>query len=287
MTKMSNDTHIRRHPHHIRGPSHLCSGIRALWDTAGEEGWEMTPRSTAMCRPLILFLLRFFLHKKDDATRNPDGPRETSLKKPNAAFPNTLETIKPLLLCVQLCLFCFTLYVSFHYLEHMCAPPPGPHRRSTPAYPRQADLRSSGPQSHHGGSHCSRAGRLSRRKEPLHSSCRPAPLRPGPTRGLDSRIHLRRQGRMKETLNMRKGHNSSRKPGGEVGTGLELTGFQVDVVVSTAAVVRLQWEQCSTAAHWSRGVSPAQVEALAAVVSRPLPVDAPITADLQDRLLTS
>lgn len=99
----------------------------------------------------------------------------------------------------------FVCFYTFHYLEHMCAPPPRQRHCSTPAYPRQADLHSNGPQSHHGGSHYSRAGRLSRSKEPLHSSCHPAPLRPVPTSGLDSSIHLQRQGRMKETLNMRKG----------------------------------------------------------------------------------
>lgn len=37
MTKMSNDTHIRSHPHHTYRSSHLCCGIWALWDPAGEE----------------------------------------------------------------------------------------------------------------------------------------------------------------------------------------------------------------------------------------------------------
>lgn len=72
MTKMSNDTHIRSHPHHTYRSSHLCCGIWALWDTAGEEEWEMTLRSFTMCVPQsFFFLLIFFLYKNDDMTRDP------------------------------------------------------------------------------------------------------------------------------------------------------------------------------------------------------------------------
>lgn len=74
MTKMSNDTHIRSHPHHTFRSSHLCRGIWALWDTAGEEEWEMTLRSFTMCVPCVsfFFLLIFFLYKNDDMTRDSD-----------------------------------------------------------------------------------------------------------------------------------------------------------------------------------------------------------------------
>lgn len=61
MTKMSNDTHIRSHPHHTYRSSHLCCGSWALWDPAGEEEWEMTLRSSTMCLPLIFFSPHIFL----------------------------------------------------------------------------------------------------------------------------------------------------------------------------------------------------------------------------------
>lgn len=167
----------------------------------------------------------------------------------------------------------------------MCAPPPCLLHRSTPMYPRQADLRSSGPQSHHGGSHYSRAGRLSRSKEPLRSSCHPAPLRPVPTSGLDSSIHLQRQGRMKETLNRRKGAPQAEagKPGRKMRTSLELTGFYMDIVSSAAPVVRQNWEQFPTAAYWVRGITPAQIIILTAMMMRPLCVYPPIATNLKER----
>lgn len=90
--------------------------------------------------------------------------------------------------------------VSFTNLRHMCTLPPSQHHRSTPAYRLQSGLHSIGPHSHHGGSHYSRAGRLSLSKETPHSSCHPAPLRPVPASGQDSSFHLQRQGQMKETL---------------------------------------------------------------------------------------
>lgn len=167
----------------------------------------------------------------------------------------------------------------------MCAPPPCLLHRSTPVYPPQADLRSNGPQSHHGGSHYSRAGRLSRSKEPLHSSCHPAPLRPVPTSGLDSSIHLQRQGQMKETLNTGKGTLQAEawKPGGKMGISLKLTGFYVDIVFSAALVIRQNWEQFSTAAYWIRGITPAQIFILTAIVPRPLCVYSPITTNLEEK----
>lgn len=178
--------------------------------------------------------------------------------------------------------------VSFHYLEHMCAPPPCLLHRSTPVYPRQGDLRSNGPQSHHGGSHYSRAGRLSRSKEPLHSSCHPAPLRPVPTSGLDSSIHLQRQGRMKERLNMRKGTLQAEawKPGGKMGIILKLTGFYTNIVFSAALMVRQNWEQFSIAAYWLRGITPAQIIILTAMMPRPLCVYFPITTNLKNKPLS-
>lgn len=176
------------------------------------------------------------------------------------------------------------VFISFHYLEHMCAPPPCLLRRSTPVYPRQGDLRSNGPQSHHGGSHYSRAGRLSRSKEPLHSSCHPAPLRPVPTSGLDSSIHLQRQGRMKETLNTRKGTLQAEawKPGGKMGIVRKLTGFYTNIVSSAALMLRQNCEQFSTAADWVRGITPAQIIILTAMMPRPLCVYFPITTNLKD-----
>lgn len=157
----------------------------------------MTPRSFTMCLPLIFFLLTFFLHKNGDRqetlTKSPLS-FETQVKlSSNLAFlqhKNIISLKKKKIRIVCVCSVTVFKCVSFHYLEHVRAPPPCLLHRSTPVYPRQADLRSSGPQSHHGGSHYSRAGCLSRSKEPLHSSCHPAPLRPVPTSGLDSSIHL-------------------------------------------------------------------------------------------------
>lgn len=83
MTKMSNDTHIRSHPHHTYRSSHLCCGIWALWDTAGEEEWEMTLRSFTMCVPCVrfFFLLMFFLYKNDDVSRDSDKIPFRSVKQ--------------------------------------------------------------------------------------------------------------------------------------------------------------------------------------------------------------
>lgn len=183
------------------------------------------------------------------------------------------------------CSVIFVFFKTFHYLEHKCAPPPLLHHCSTPVYPQQSDLHSNGPQSHHGGSHYSRAGRLSRSKEPLHSSCHPAPLRPVPTSGLDSSIHLQRQGQMKETLNMRKGTLQAEtwKSGRKMGIQLKLTRFYRNIVFSTALVVREKWEQFSTAAYWIRGITPAQIRTLATMMSRPPCVYSPITTNLKER----
>lgn len=92
----------------------------------------------------------------------------------------------------------------FPHLGHMCEPPPSLHGRSTPVYRLQSGPHSTGRRSCRGGSHYSRAGRLSWSKEPLRSSCHPTPLRPVPTSGPDSRFHLQGQGQMKETARGRR-----------------------------------------------------------------------------------
>lgn len=90
--------------------------------------------------------------------------------------------------------------VLFTHLGYMYARPPSQHPRSTLENHLQFGLHSIGPHSHHGVSHYSKAGRLSWSKEPPHSICHPALLRPGPARGQGSTFRLQSQGQMKGTL---------------------------------------------------------------------------------------
>lgn len=62
-----------------------------------------------------------------------------------------------------------------------------------------------------------------------------------------------------------------------------LTGFYTDIVFSAALVVRQNWKQFSTAAYWIRGITPAQIIILTAMMPRPLCVYSPITTNLKER----
>lgn len=68
-----------------------------------------------------------------------------------------------------------------------------------------------------------------------------------------------------------------------MGIGPKRTGVYADVVLSAALVVRQNWEQFSTAAYWIRGVTPAQIIILTAMMTRPLCVYSPITTNLKER----
>lgn len=170
--------------------------------------------------------------------------------------------------------------VSFHHLGYTCALPPGWHHHSTPLLFLQSGLRSIEPHSHRGGSHHNRAGHLLWSKEPLHSSCHLAPLRPVPTRGLDSSFHLQRQGQVKETLKQHGKGQSKFCVRVNILGNLKLTVFYVNKISSTASVVRESWKQFTTAAHWARGISPTQVTALTAMMMWLLSVQQPIAANL-------
>lgn len=167
----------------------------------------------------------------------------------------------------------------------MCALAPSQHHDSTPGYHLLSGLHSTGPHSHHGGSHYSRAGHLLWSKEPPHSSCHPAPLRPGPVSGQDSSFHLQRQGQMKHLNNIRKGKLQSCRKKKTICKCQHkqcsiLTVFYMNIVSATTLVVRESWEQFAVAASQVGGIIQTQVTALTAMMVRFLCVEHSTAANL-------
>ncbi|KAK5614361.1 hypothetical protein CRENBAI_001944 [Crenichthys baileyi] len=81
--------------------SHLCHGSRVLWDTAGEENRETTPRSCTMCLPLnpflsslLSFVIFFLILSSTHYHKHKDTTRDLTLTKPLFCFRVTSVTPK-------------------------------------------------------------------------------------------------------------------------------------------------------------------------------------------------